>query len=192
MSRLPPLSPDRMTPPQKAVHDAIVSGPRGAVQGPFAAWLRSPEMADPAQRLGAFCRFGSTFPPRLSELAILLTARHWTAQFEWWAHARMARDGGLGDAVIDAIREGRRPAEMQEDEAAVHDFCASALRDGRVAEAPYRRVIALFGERGAVELVGIIGYYCMVSLTLNVFEVPVPDGSRPLAPPASPRAGESG
>ncbi len=181
MPRLPPLPADAMTPDQKRVHDAIVSGPRGAIAGPFGPWLRSPELADRAQQLGAFCRFGSSLPPRLSELAILVTARHWTAQFEWWAHARMAREGGLAEPVIEAIRDRRRPEAMQADEAAVHDYCAAALGQGRVDDATYGRVVETLGEVAAVELVGIIGYYCLVSLTLNVFGVEVPDGSTPLA-----------
>lgn len=180
MSRLPPLSPDALTPAQKQVYDAIVSGPRGAIAGPFAPWLRSPELADRAQQLGAFCRFGSSLPPRLSELAIIITARHWTAQFEWWAHARMAREGGLAEAVIEAVRDRRRPADMPADEAAVYDYCSAALGTGRVDDATYRTLVDVLGELAAVELVGIMGYYCMVSLTLNVFQIEVPDGSTPL------------
>lgn len=181
MSRLPPLTLDALTPEQRKVYDAIVSGPRGSIGGPFAPWLRSPELADRAQRLGEFCRFGTSLPKRLSELAILITARHWTAQFEWYAHAPMAREGGLAEEIIEAIRERRRPAAMAADEAAVYEFCTEAFRDTRVSDATYRRAIDTLGERAVVELVGILGYYCLVSLTLNVFEMQVPDGKPPLS-----------
>jgi 4-carboxymuconolactone decarboxylase len=176
MSRLAPLEPARLTPEQKKVYDDILAGPRGGIGGPFAAWLRSPALADRAQKLGEFCRFNTSLPKRLSELAILMTARHWTAQFEWYAHARMAREAGLADAIIEAIRVRQRPAAMQDDEAAIYDFCNEAYALHYVTDDTYARAIALFGEPTVVELVGVIGYYCLVSLTLNVFRMPLPDG----------------
>ena len=103
MSRIDALAPEDMTEHQRRVHDAIIAGPRGSAPGPFNALLRSPELADRAQSLGAFCRFETTFEPKLSELAILVTARLWSAQFEWWAHARLAREAGLDPAIIAAI-----------------------------------------------------------------------------------------
>ena len=126
-------------------------------------------------------RFGTAFEPRLAELAILMCARFWTAQYEWYAHARLAREGGLSDAVIDAIANRERPA-MAKDEAAVHDFCQELHRDHNVSDATYQRVIDLFGERGVVELIGISGYYTMVSMTLNVAQIQTPEGETPLAP----------
>jgi len=181
MYRLPALTVENLTAEQKRVYDAIVTGPRGAIGGPFAPWLLSPELADRAQSLGAFCRFGTSLPPRLSELAILVTARHWTAQFEWYAHAPMAREGGLADAAIDAIAERRRPENLQADEQAVYDFACESLATGRVGDDTYRRATEALGERAVVELVGILGYYCLVSLTLNIFRIEPPDGSVPLA-----------
>jgi 4-carboxymuconolactone decarboxylase len=179
MSRLAPLAPEKLSPEQKKVYDDILAGPRGGIGGPFAAWLRSPQLADRAQKLGEFCRFNTSLPKRLSELAILMTARHWTAQFEWYAHARMAREAGLGDAIIDAIRQHLRPAQMAEDEAAIYDFCNEAYALHYVTDATYARAIAQFGEATVVELVGVIGYYCLVSLTLNIFRMPLPPGEPP-------------
>src|SRR5215207_10529419 len=106
MPRLSPLDLNKLTPEQKKVADAIVAGPRGGLRGPFEPWLRSPGLADRAQKLGEFCRFNSSLPPVLSELAILVTAKHWRAQFEWWAHARLAAGAGVEDDVIETIRLG--------------------------------------------------------------------------------------
>lgn len=178
MSRLAPLAPGELSPAQKKVHDDILAGPRGAIAGPFAAWLRSPQLADRAQKLGEFCRFNTSLPKRLSELAILMTARHWTAQFEWYAHARMAREAGLADAIIDATRQHQRPARMAQDEAAIYDFCNEAYALHYVTDATYARAVTLLGEATVVELVGVIGYYCLVSLTLKIFKMPLPEGEK--------------
>jgi 4-carboxymuconolactone decarboxylase len=179
MDRLPPLNLDTLSERQKEIYAAIAAGPRGSVRGPFPAWIRSPELADRGQKLGEFCRFHTAFDDRLSELAILMCARFWTAQYEWYAHAAMARKGGLADAIIDAIAKRERPA-MADDEAAVHDFCQELHRDHNVSDATYQRVMDQFGERGVVELIGISGYYTMVSMTLNVANVRLPDGEKGL------------
>jgi len=181
VTRLPPLNPEDLSIRQKEVYSAIASGPRGSVRGPFPAWIRSPELADRAQKLGEFVRYQTSFEPRLAELAILICARFWTAQYEWYAHARLAREAGLSDTVIDAIAKRERP-QMPEDEAAVHDFCRELHRDHNVSDATYQRVIDLFGEQGAVELIGISGYYTMVSMTLNVAGVELPEGEKGLDP----------
>lgn len=189
MARLPALDLDNLDDAQRRIADDILSGPRGSLSGPFAPWLHSPVLADRAQNLGAFVRYDTSLPPRLSELAILFTARRWTAQFEWYAHAPPARAGGLTDDVIDAIQRGERPDFTQEDEAAVYDFCAELYETARVGDATYQAVVGHVGARGAVDLVGILGYYALVSMTLNVFEVSVPDGETPpLAEGASPKA----
>ena len=183
MSRLPPLDEPALSARQREVLDAIRQGPRGDVRGPFPAWIRSPELADRGQKLGEFIRFGTSFEPRLAELAILICARYWSAQFEWYAHARLARDGGLGEEIIAAVARRERPAAMAADEAAVYDFCTELHRDKQVSDATYRQALEIFGEVGPVELCGISGYYTMVSMTLNVFEVPLPEGEPlPLAP----------
>lgn len=180
MSRLDVIPPDAMTDAQRAVHDEIVNGPRGAVHGrsiglsgPFNAWIRSPQLADHAQKLGAFLRFGTRLPARLSELAIIIVGRHMNASFEFAAHAPMAVRGGLDPAIVEAIRTGATPSFSANDEAAVHAFATSLVRTHTVDDATYAQALALFGEEGLVELVAIVGYYGLVSLTLNTFRVPL-------------------
>lgn len=180
MSRMPPLKPEAMTPEQRHAHEAITAGPRGtATRGPFNAWLRSPGFCDPAQRVGAHCRFGNALPPRLFEIAILCTARFWSAQFEWFAHAKLAAEAGIASDIIEAIRQRKKPAFQQADEALVYEFSDELYRNKGVSDALYARAIEAFGERGVVDLVGTMGYYCMVSLSLNAFRVPLPEGEKP-------------
>lgn len=181
MSRLSDLTQENMTADQRRVHDEIASGPRGGIRGPFNAFLRSPGMADHAQKLGAFIRYESTLPGKLRELAILVTARHWGAQYEWYAHAKIARQEGLNDAIIDAIARREQPPFDEPAEQTVHDFCTELLGNGEVGDAAYAAARELLDERGVVELVGLMGYYCLVSLTLNTFQVPVPGGEKPLS-----------
>src|SRR5262249_5116142 len=140
------------------------------------AWMRSPELGELLQKAGAYVRFRTSIPQHLNELAILITARHWTAQFEWWAHARLAARAGLDAKIIAAVARNRRPARMKKDEAAIYDFCTQLHRTKNVSDAAYRRVVALFGERGAMDLIGVTGYYTGVSMTLNVARHPVPPG----------------
>ncbi|MGY9057803.1 MAG: carboxymuconolactone decarboxylase family protein, partial [Alphaproteobacteria bacterium] len=182
LARLQSLDLLELDQDQKRVMDAIRSGPRGAVRGPFPAWIRSPVLADRGQKLGEFVRYNTSFEPRLAELAIIICARYWTAQYEWYAHAEMARKGGLADTVIDAIAKRERPSDMADDEAAVFDYCSELHETKNVSEPTYKRALSLFGEVGVVDLIGISGYYTMVSMTLNVFEVELPEGVTPLAP----------
>ena len=176
MLRIPELSPDHLTPEQREVHDAIVAGPRGKVQGPLQIWLHSPKLAAPAQELGAFCRYRTSLPKRLSELAILVTGAHWKAGFEWFAHAPEAIKAGLDAAAVDAIRGGTSPRFARADEAAVYDFSRELLETHRVSDATYERATAVLGALGVVELVGILGYYGLISMTICAFRVPVPAG----------------
>lgn len=177
MPRLSAPDPNRLTPEQQRVHDAIVSGPRGAVAGPCGVWLHSPEFADLAQNLGRYCRFESALPKRLLELAILVTAAFWRARFEWWAHRPMALDAGVPADVIDAVHEGREPRFEQEDEAVVYAFTRALHGERRVPDAVYERAVAVLGEQQVVDLTGVLGYYTLVAMTLNVFEVPLPEGA---------------
>lgn len=179
MARLADLKLEDLDADQRRVAEDILSGPRGSLSGPFRPWLLSPVLADRAQKLGAYARYDTSLPARLSELAILFTARRWTAQFEWYAHAPPARAGGLADDVIEAIRRGDRPSFVNDDEAAVYDFCAELYETSRVSDATYDAVVDHLGRRGAVDLVGILGYYALVSMTLNVFQVAVPEGETP-------------
>ncbi|MFP6747686.1 MAG: carboxymuconolactone decarboxylase family protein [Alphaproteobacteria bacterium] len=183
MSRIPALQPSEMNSEQRRFHDNIVAGPRGGMGGPFQAWIHSPEFADRAQMLGEYCRFNSALEPRLSELAILITARKWTAQFKWFAHEPMALKAGLTAAVIADIRERREPSFDHADEAAVHAFCLELHGENRVSDATYGEAKAQLGVQGVVDLVGVLGYYVLVAMTLNVFEMPLPDG---VAPPLAP------
>lgn len=181
MQRLPPIPEAEMTEAQRRVHDQIASGPRGGVRGPFPAWLRSPELAARAQALGEFLRFGTSLPPHLNELAIIVTARAWTAQYEWYAHARLAREGGLPEVVIEAVANRQPPpatgdAAMDRDIAIVHAFCTELHRDHDVSDATWTAAVERFGEHGAVELIGLSGYYVLVAMTLNATRVPLPEG----------------
>lgn len=176
MARLARLDLNNLSPEQKAVADAIRSGPRGGLRGPFEPWLRSPGLADPAQRLGEYCRFHSSLPRDLSELAILLAGKYWRAQFEFWAHTRLGREAGLPEDIIEAIRVGETPPFRREEERVVYDFVTEYFRTNRVSDATYGRALEAFGERGVVDLVGTVGYYGLVSMTLNVFEIEVPEG----------------
>src|SRR5215472_16420987 len=179
--RFTTLTPETMTVDQKRVADAIQSGPRGAgLRGPFNALLRSPELCDLVQRVGAFVRYKTSMPPRLNEMAIIMAGRKWTAQYEFYAHRRLAIEAGLKPEIADAVAKNERPTGMAADETRIYDFVTDLLTTGQVSEANYTRVKDAFGERGVVDLVGAVGYYSLVSMTLNVARVPLPDGVAPL------------
>jgi 4-carboxymuconolactone decarboxylase len=177
MIRIPEISLERITPEQRAVHDAIVAGPRGVVAGPLKVWLHSPALASRAQELGAFCRYHTSLPKRLSELAILITGAHWRAGFEWHVHAPVGIEAGLDAAAVEAIRTARKPELKRADEAAVYEFCRELLATQRVSDAVYQRCASELGTVGVVELVGILGYYGLISMTIVAFHVPVPEGA---------------
>jgi 4-carboxymuconolactone decarboxylase len=176
MSRLPDFDPDKLSPEQRQVYDVVVAGPRGRVVGPVRVWLQSPKLAAHAQALGAFCRFGTSLPPRLSELTILLSGAHWQAGFEWHAHAPIALGAGLDARAIEAIRIGKPPNLTKRDEAAVYAFAKELLDTQKVSDATYERAVAELGLTAVVELVGVLGYYGLISMTINAFEVSLPDG----------------
>jgi len=192
-TRFPVIQPEQMNAEQKKLFETIISGPRAQNYGgeaakrvlsggPFNAWLRSPEVGLKLQDVGGYIRFNSTIPKHLNELAILVTAREWTSQYEWYAHKALALKAELDPKIIDAIAAGKRPEGMKEDEAAIYDFCTQLHRNRKVDDAAFNRVKALFGEQGVIDLVIVSGYYVAVSMTLNVAQVPVPDGSTPLKP----------
>jgi 4-carboxymuconolactone decarboxylase len=184
LRRFKPLGESEMTEAQRKVYKEIASGPRGGVRGPFNALLRSPELADRAQKFGEYVRFNTSLPERLKEFAILITARHWTAQYEWHSHHAHALKAGLAPRLAAELARGQRPAGMADDEAAVHDFCKELHENKAVSDSAYKAVADKFGERGVVDLIGISGYYTMVSMVLNVERHPLPDGvSAPLPPP---------
>ena len=192
--RFKPIALENLSPEQRVMADAIRSGPRSAVKnsaaarpgplgGPFNVWLRSPGMGNLIQQLGAEIRFRSSLPPRLNEMAILITARKWTSQYEWYAHHRLALEGGLDPAVAEAIAQNRRPAKMAGDEAIVYDFSRELHETQRVSDATYRAVLDRFGERGVVDLIAVNGFYVLVSMCLNVDRTPLPGGAQPPLPP---------
>jgi 4-carboxymuconolactone decarboxylase len=174
-SRLPRLEAADLTPRQREVHDAIAGSKRGRVEGPLRVWLQSPELADRAQALGAFCRYETQLPPRLSELAILVTGAFWKAGFEWAVHAPIAAAAGLAPETIEAIRTGAPPNFSEADEAAVYAFASRLHCCHKVDAETYAQAIAALGTEGVVELVGILGYYTLISMTINAFEVPLPN-----------------
>jgi len=183
-TRFPTLTPETMTDEQRAVAEAIQAGPRGSgLRGPFNALLRSPQLCDLVQRVGAYVRFGSSIPAPLNELAICMAGRKWGAQYEFYAHRRLGIDAGLNPAILDAIAVGRRPSDMSADETMVYEFATDLLSTGHVSDAKYQPVLDRFGERGVMDLVGGIGYYSVVSMVLNVAQVQLPEGETPPLPP---------
>jgi 4-carboxymuconolactone decarboxylase len=176
VSRPPVLDETRLTPEQQGVFDDIRSGPRGLVEGPLRVWLQSPEFAERAQKLGAFCRYGTRLPTRLSELAIVMVGAHWRSGFEWSVHAPIAERAGVASEALEAIRAGARPSFVLPDEHAVYAFSQELLETKRISDGAYKAVTDLVGTEGAVELVGILGYYTLICMTINAFEVPVAEG----------------
>ena len=181
MSRLPDLRYEDMTAEQQRVHDEIAAGPRGRVEGPLRVWLHAPKLATHAQKLGAHARFDSSLPPALSEIAILVTAATWQSDFEWYAHARLAREAGIPETVIEAIRRREEPSLPDKKARAVYTVSRELHRRRSLSDATYAAAEQALGRAALVDLVGILGYYTLVSMTLNAFEVPTPDGSKPFA-----------
>lgn len=182
--RLPPLADAALNAAQRRVVEAITQGPRGRLSGPFIALLRSPELCQRTQLLGEYLRYDSGVPPRLRELAILATARHWHQNFEWSTHAPLAERAGLPRVLIDALAQGRSPEPLPAEEAAVLRFCDELHRSHAVSDATYERARELLGEAGVVELCGICGYYALLAMVLNVARAPLPaDAEAPFSPP---------
>jgi 4-carboxymuconolactone decarboxylase len=173
---MPAVTRETLSEEQRVVFDQIASGPHARVIGPFPAWLQSPELARRVRSLSEFLRFQSSPPRRLAEIAILVTGRHWRAEFEYHAHAKLAREAGVEEPVIQAIAAGKRPGFSQADDEIVYDLCTEMFETKRVTDATYRQAVDALGLRTVVELVAIMGYYCMVSVTLNAFEASLPPG----------------
>lgn len=177
-ARLPVIPEDKMSPAQRDLVAAISSGPRGAYrpQGPFAVFLQSPEYGHLAQQLGAHCRYNTVIPPRLSEFAILVTARLWRAQYEWFAHAPIAEKAGVKKQTIADLRAGRTPTKAARDEKLIYAVIQELYATKRVSQGNYAKLQKLFGDAGTVEFVGILGYYTLVAMSLNVFQMLPPAG----------------
>jgi 4-carboxymuconolactone decarboxylase len=187
------LTQEEMTPAQRTLAQSIRSGPRASVAGsaansnngtlgsPFNVFLRSPELGEHLQQVGTYIRFKSTLGAKLNEFAILITARQWNAQYEWFAHHRLALQAGLDPAIAQAVSVGKRPDNMPADEAIVYNFCQELHTLKRVSDATYQAAVQRFGEQGVMDLIAVNGYYVLVAMTLNVDRTPIPgDGALPL------------
>jgi 4-carboxymuconolactone decarboxylase len=176
MPRIPLPTVETLTAEQKRVYDKVVSGPRGQLRGPLRAALYNPELADHWQALGAMLRYRTSLPPRLSELAILVTGRHCRAPFEWHAHRIEAENAGLEQTIIEAILARLLPPDMSEDDAAIYHFAHELNRTDSVSDATYSVALERFGARAVVELTALVGYYTLVAMTLNAHEIELPEG----------------
>ncbi|MEK6710352.1 MAG: carboxymuconolactone decarboxylase family protein [Nitrospinota bacterium] len=180
MPRLGPLTYEQMNEAQRRVADEIARGPRGRVMGPFTVLLRAPEAANRFQKVGEYMRFVTKIPARLRMIAVLTTARAWTAQYEWQVHVPQALEAGVDEKTIEAIFHRRRPATLKPDEAIVYNFVSELQETGRVSDASFRAALAHFGEQETVELTMLAGYFTAVAMALNTFEVEAPDKTKPL------------
>jgi 4-carboxymuconolactone decarboxylase len=185
--RLALIDEVHMNEAQHSLMDALRAGPRGksiTPRGPFAVWLHAPEFGHLAQALGGHCRYKTALSPRLSEFAILCTARLWRAQYEWFAHEPMAEKAGVKPKTIADLRSGREPKSAPKDERAIYAFVQELYKTNRVSDRSYKRLNAFLSDAAMVELVGILGYYSMISMTLNVFRMmPPPDAKLAFAEP---------
>jgi len=180
MARFPEFRDEELDDEQRRVAAAIRGGPRGGLPGPFVPLLHNPSLADRVQTLGAYLRYGCSLPDDLKELAIIVTARHWTAQYEWYLHSRFAVEAGISAEIVAAIAEDRRPDGLSPVQAAVYDFCIELHEEGRVSDAMFQRALDLMDRRRLIDLIGLCGYYTLIAMVLNVAEVPIPDGEAPL------------
>ena len=176
--RFPAIPEDKMTPAQKKVNDAVKAGPRGALNGPFIPMLRSPELDNRVQAVGEYLRFGSAIGRRLTEFTILITARHWTQNYEWATHYGLAIKEGIKKDVADAIGDGRRPQGMAEDEEIVYEFCTELQENKSVTDATFARAQKKFGDQGVIDMTGLVGYYTLLATILNVSRTP-PEAANP-------------
>jgi len=178
--RMPPIAESDLTPEQRAAGEELANGPRGAVFGPFVPLLRSPELMRRVQKTGEYLRYSSALPPRLSEFVILIVSRWWGQGFEWHVHSKIATEVGIAFDTINAISEGRRPSAMTAEEEIVYDFCTELHVNHAVSDASYARMLALFGERGVIDVTGLCGYYGLLAMVMNVARTPVPEGGSEL------------
>jgi len=186
--RFQPLTREQMTDAQKRVYDSISSGPRGAVRGPsgpggaargpWGPLLSSPELTDRVQKLGEYLRFNSSLPARLSEFAIIINARFWDSKYEWSSHKPLAVKGGLAESIAADLAQNKRPANMKPDEELVYDFCTTLHREHFIPDPLFKRAVAILGRAGVMDLIGVSGYYTLISMVLNVAEIPLPPGEK--------------
>lgn len=179
MARIQPLAQDELSAEQLNACREVQSGPRGKVPTPMTAWLRNAELARRGQKLGELLRFDTGLDAPLTEIAILTCARYWTSHHEWTAHKKLALQAGVPSGVIADIAAGRQPNFGDEKQEMIHKLSSTVLKTGKLAQPLYDEGKAMFGERCLVELTAILGYYCLVSLTLNVFELGLPENVAP-------------
>ena len=179
MARVPALKPEEMTDEQTRIDQEIGSTRGGRANGPFAIWLRDPALADQANKFGTYLRTSTSLAKPLQEIAILVTARHWTAQYEWWVHERRALEAGVHEDIVEAIRNRRRPGFEDDAEEMVYVVCSELYDTHALSDDTHDRAVALLGQQALIELVAIAGFYSMIALTLNAFEAPVPEGGPP-------------
>ena len=177
--RMPPIPADKLTDAQKKAIDEFKAARSVDISGPFVAMLRSPEVMTRARAMGDYLRFRSSLPPRLSEFVILLTARRWTQQYEWNAHAPLAVKGGLNADIVKAVAEGRKPEGLAEDEEIVYALFDEIQKNQAIADGTYARAVGKFGEQGVIDVMGIAGYYTMLAMVMNTARTPLPDGATP-------------
>lgn len=180
--RMPPIPAEKQTPEQRKAAEAFRANRKQDVFGPFVPLHRSPEVMLRAMAMGDYLRYRTVFPTKLNEFIILLTARHFTQQYEWYVHYPIAVKEGLARDVADAIADGRRPSGMSADEELIHDFCTELLQHHSVSDPTYARSVARFGEQGTIEMVGVVAYYTFQSMVLNTARTPVPAGAPVLKP----------
>src|SRR5215471_7671009 len=182
MARYREITREEMTPAQRRVRELIIAGRRGRFGGPFQLLIRAPEICEHAAKLGEHLRWGTSLTDRLSELAIITTARFWRAQYEWYAHAPLAEKAGVPAAAIETIRTGGTPVLTAKDEALVYRVCSEIFRTQRLSDESFREALNALGEQGVVEVIAIIGYYTLIGNMLNVFQVALPAGETPPFP----------
>jgi len=181
--RMPPIPESQQTEAQKQAIAEFTAARKTGISGPFVPLLRSPEVMNRARAMGDYLRFNSVLPPRLSEFAILITARYWTQNYEWDAHSQLALQGGLSADIIKAIADGRRPDKMAADEEVLYTFCDELHRNQSISDATYARAVSTFGEQGVIDIAGISGYYTLLAMVLNTARTPVPPGHTPALAP---------
>jgi len=180
--RLPPIPVEKQTAEQKKAAEAFKANRKQDVFGPFVPLHRSPELMLRVMALGDYTRYRTVFPTKLNEFIILITARQWSQQYEWWVHHPIALKEGLNPDIAKAIAEGRRPTGMSADEELIYDFCTELFNNQSVSDATYARSVARFGEQGTMEMVGVAAYYTFQSMVLNTARTPIPDGTKPGLP----------
>ena len=181
--RMPPIPADKLTDAQKKAIDEFKAARSVDISGPFVAMLRSPEVMTRARAMGDYLRFRSSLPPRLSEFVILMTARRWTQQYEWNAHAPLAIKGGLKESIVKAVADGRKPEGLAEDEEIVYALFDEIQKNQAIADGTYARAVAKIGEQGIIDVMGITGYYTMLAMVMNTARTPLPDGAKPALAP---------